>query len=106
MLLFLLIFFMFINNFFFDGYLWGKFIDLGINFYVENLYMGVMRYYDFIISCGFIVLDGYECEVFFVNGVFFGFLIEVNWGDMIVVNVRNNIINFEDGMVIYWYGFL
>lgn len=89
-----------------DGYPWGKLTDSGTNPYVENPHTGVTRYYDFTISRGLIAPDGYEREVLLVNGAFPGPLIEANWGDMIVVNVRNNITNPEDGTAIHWHGFL
>ncbi|KAK4178282.1 laccase lac5 [Triangularia setosa] len=105
-LLFPLIPFMLTNNPLPDGYPWGKRTDSGTNPYVENPKTGITRYYDFTISRGLIAPDGYEREVLLVNGAFPGPLIEANWGDMIVVNVKNNITNPEDGTAIHWHGFL
>lgn len=37
------------------------------------------------------------------NGIIFGFMIFVDWGDDFVIYVINNML--ENGIVIYWYGF-
>ncbi|KAK4156765.1 multicopper oxidase-domain-containing protein [Chaetomidium leptoderma] len=89
-----------------DGYPWGKLTDWGNNQYSEYPKTGVVRYYEFTASRGFIAPDGYVRDVLLVNGAFPGPLIEANWGDTIVVDVHNNITGPEDGTSIHWHGFL
>ncbi|KAK0628239.1 multicopper like protein [Bombardia bombarda] len=89
-----------------NGYPWGQCTDYGTNPYRDYPRTGVIRSYDFTVSRGVIAPDGYQREVLLVNGAFPGPLIEVNWGDKIIVNVHNNITGPEDGTAIHWHGFL
>jgi FtsP/CotA-like multicopper oxidase with cupredoxin domain len=53
--------------------------------------LGVTRFYELTIRRGIISPDGFEKLSILINDQFPGPLIEVNWGDMIHVTVRNNI---------------
>ncbi|KAK3495595.1 Cupredoxin [Neurospora crassa] len=97
----------FLGNLTPDGqYPWGDLTNWGNNQYTEGPTTGVVRTYDFVISRGVIAPDGYQRDVLLVNGAFPGPLIEANWGDMIVVNVFNNISSPEEGTAMHWHGFL
>ncbi|KAK0749196.1 laccase with copper binding domain [Schizothecium vesticola] len=89
-----------------DGYPWGKLTDWDNNPYSNYPNTGVVRTYDFTVSRGIIAPDGYERDVLLVNGAFPGPLIEVNWGDKVVVHVHNNITGPEEGTAIHWHGLL
>ncbi|KAM7205257.1 Cupredoxin [Rhypophila sp. PSN 637] len=89
-----------------NGYPWGKLTDWGTNPYKDWPHTGVIRNYDFTLSRGVIAPDGYQRDVLLVNGAFPGPLIEANWGDKIIVTVRNNITAPEEGTVVHWHGFL
>ena len=64
----------------------------------------VIRYYDFTITRASLAPDGVAEEVLIVNGEFPGPLIEANWGDLIHVNVHNEITGPEEGTVMHWHG--
>ncbi|KAK4102864.1 multicopper oxidase [Parathielavia hyrcaniae] len=85
---------------------WGNRTDYGNNPYRDCPTTGVVRRYQLTVSRGIIAPDGYERDVLLVNGAFPGPLIEANWGDIIVVDVHNNITDPEDGTAIHWHGFL
>lgn len=89
-----------------DGYPWGKLTDWDNNPYSNYPNTGVVRTYDFTVSRGIIAPDGYERDVLLVNDAFPGPLIEVNWGDKVVVHVHNNITGPEEGTAIHWHGLL
>jgi FtsP/CotA-like multicopper oxidase with cupredoxin domain len=62
----------------------------------------VTRSYDFTITRSTLAPDGVPFPVMIVNGEFPGPLIEANWGDLIEVNVHNNITGPEEGTVMHW----
>jgi FtsP/CotA-like multicopper oxidase with cupredoxin domain len=96
----------FTNNPLPDGFPWGTLTDWGNNPYLDYPKTGIVRRYDFTVSRGVIAPDGYQRDVLLVNGAFPGPLIEANWGDIIVVNVHNNISSPAEGTSIHWHGFL
>ncbi|KAF2706513.1 multicopper oxidase [Pleomassaria siparia CBS 279.74] len=68
---------------------------------------GVTRKYDFTISRGELAPDGYlKKSGILINGQFPGPTIEANWGDMIEVNVHNNISGPSEGTALHWHGLL
>ncbi|KAL2268855.1 hypothetical protein VTJ83DRAFT_3701 [Remersonia thermophila] len=89
-----------------NGFPWDRRTDRNTNQYKDTPRTGVTRRYDWTISRGRIAPDGYERDVLLVNGQFPGPLIEANWGDRIVVDVKNNITNPDEGTAIHWHGFL
>ncbi|KAK5124865.1 hypothetical protein LTR85_001055 [Meristemomyces frigidus] len=62
----------------------------------------VTREYDFEITNTTLSPDGFERLVLAINGQMPGPLIEANWGDEIVVNVKNSMQN--NGSTIHWHG--
>jgi FtsP/CotA-like multicopper oxidase with cupredoxin domain len=59
-------------------------------------------YYDFEITNSTVSPDGIERLALVVNGQFPGPLLEANWGDTVVVNVKNSMQN--NGSTIHWHG--
>lgn len=67
---------------------------------------GITRNYNFNIARGFIAPDGVNRSALLINGAFPAPTIEANWGDIISVNVCNNIVGPEEGTALHWHGFL
>ncbi|KAK1751373.1 laccase-2 [Echria macrotheca] len=67
---------------------------------------GVIRRYNFKISRQKIAPDGYQKSGILINGQFPGPLIEANWGDTIVVTVKNDIKKPEEGTALHWHGLI
>lgn len=90
------------------GYPWGQRNCTNTNPYVDTQTpdTGITRTYNFTISRGILSPDGYEKQLILVNNQFPGPTIQANWGDTIIVNVRNNIFNPVEGTSIHWHGFL
>ena len=85
---------------------WGQRNCTNTDPYREAPDTGVKRIYKFTISRNVLAPDGYEKSLILVNGQFPGPVIQANWGDTIVVNVRKNISDPIDGTSIHWHGFL
>jgi FtsP/CotA-like multicopper oxidase with cupredoxin domain len=65
---------------------------------------GQTRTYNLEVSYATIAPDGVTKNGLVVNGGFPGPLIEANWGDMIKINVKNNLP--DEGTSLHWHGFL
>ncbi|KAG8526155.1 uncharacterized protein KY384_000148 [Bacidia gigantensis] len=94
------------NNPLVNGYPWGNRDAVHTNPYEQSPTTGVTRSYDFTIARGNIAPDGVNTSVLLINGQFPGPTIEANWGDMITVNVHNQISNPEEGTSLHWHGIL
>lgn len=88
------------------GFPWGQRTAGGNNPYDEVPFTGVTRYYNFTIERGVIAPDGYQKSVILINGQFPGPQIEANWGDMVEVEVHNQITGPEEGTSLHWHGLL
>ena len=58
--------------------------------------------YDWTITNTTMAPDGFERQVFAINGQYPGPAIEANWGDMIEITVKNELTN--NGTAIHWHG--
>lgn len=88
------------------GFPWGSLTTGGNNPYTSAPSTGVIRFYNFMISRGRRVPDGYQSGVLMVNGQFPGPTIEANWGDNIQVTVHYQIAGPQEGISLHWHGIL
>lgn len=58
--------------------------------------------YDLVITNGTWNHDGEDVMSFLINGQFPGPAIECNWGDMVIINVHNQLT--DNGTTIHWHG--
>lgn len=86
-----------------QGRPWGTKTSKNCNPYTDYPNTGVIRSYDFTLTKGKKSPDGYEQELFLINGQFPGPLIECNWGDSIQVTVHNKL---DEGTSLHWHGLL
>ncbi|KAI0474966.1 putative multicopper oxidase [Xylariaceae sp. FL0804] len=80
---------------------WGDY-SVETNWYREIPDTGVTREYWFEIRNGTAAVDGVERVVLTVNGTVPGPTIEADWGDNIIVHVRNALA--DNGTSIHWHG--
>ncbi|KAI3342395.1 multicopper oxidase [Ustulina deusta] len=80
---------------------WGNY-SLSTNWYEEAPNTGVIREYWFEIVNSTLAPDGVERMTLTVNGSIPGPTIEADWGDTVVVHVKNSLQN--NGTSIHWHG--
>lgn len=85
---------------------WGSRSADNANPYTHSPNTNYVRSYDFHIKRGTIAPDGYQRDVLLINDQFPGPTIEANWGDIINVNVHNEISGPEEGTALHWHGIL
>lgn len=83
------------------GFPWGSATANNTDQYTYTPNTNVTRKYVFTVSSGTIAPDGVEKSAILINGAFPGPLIEANWGDMIEVEVTNNLTT--EGTSMHWY---
>ncbi|KAF2675309.1 laccase 2 [Microthyrium microscopicum] len=81
---------------------WGNY-SIDTNYYEDSPRTGVTREYWLDVVNGTVAPDGYEIGALTFNGTIPGPLIEANWGDELVIHVRNTMEN--NGTSIHWHGF-
>ncbi|KAI3528810.1 multicopper oxidase [Colletotrichum filicis] len=70
---------------------WTEGFDLSTNYYDEVPDTGVVREYWFNVENGTAAPDGYEMPVQLINGSFPGPTIIADWGDTVVVHLKNSL---------------
>lgn len=80
---------------------WGNY-SLQTNYYDDIPETGVTREYWFNLEEGNGAPDGFERHMMTINGSAPGPTIYANWGDWVVVHVKNNLAN--NGTSIHWHG--
>ncbi|KAF2168605.1 multicopper oxidase [Zasmidium cellare ATCC 36951] len=86
-----------------QGFPWGSATANNTNYYDTWPDTGVTRTYTWSIAKGTCAPDGVELDCVLVNNQFPGPLVEANWGDMIEIQVTNNL---DEGTAIHFHGFL
>jgi FtsP/CotA-like multicopper oxidase with cupredoxin domain len=80
---------------------WGDY-DINTDYYTDGPTTGNTVTYNWEITETTGAPDGYERSMMLINGQFPGPLVEANWGDTVVVNVKNSLTT--NGTSIHWHG--
>ncbi|KAI1811405.1 multicopper oxidase [Poronia punctata] len=80
---------------------WGNY-SLSTNWYEDAPDTGVIREYWFELTNSTLAPDGFPRMVLSINGSVPGPTIEADWGDTVVVHLKNNLEN--NGTSIHWHG--
>jgi len=88
------------------GFPWGNRQANDTNYYSTASIpdTGVTKTYDLTVSSATLKPDGVVKPGLVVNGGFPGPLIEANWGDWILINVKNDLP--DEGTALHWHGLL
>ncbi|KAJ6111271.1 Cupredoxin [Penicillium sp. IBT 16267x] len=78
--------------------------DLNTDWYTTVPYTGVTREYFFEVEDVMVAPDGIPRPAYAINGQIPGPTIEADWGDEVVVHVKNNMIESKNGTTIHFHG--